>query len=66
MFNQSCQFIGYRGIGVEIVQAADGCHHPGPSAPPAHSPNQNHLLAALRTRRSNVWPSTSSPSRCAR
>ena len=43
MFNQSCRFIGYRGIGVELGardRRTRRCRH-------AHNPNQNHLLAAL-------------------
>jgi hypothetical protein len=67
MFNQSCRFIGYRGIGVEVtgrpLMEAISARPAAPS--PAHSPNQNRLLAALpNPTNGHVWPSTSSPSRC--
>ena len=48
MFNQSCRFIGYRGIGVELT-ARNSTQSRRSSMPSPHSPNQNHLLAALPT-----------------
>ena len=44
MFNQSCRFIGYRGIGVELPQEQRA---PIAAMTTPHSPKQNHLLAAL-------------------
>ena len=46
MFNQACRFIGYRGIGVELA-AENRTHRTTDAMPSPHSPNQNHLLAAL-------------------
>ena len=50
MFNQSSRFIGYRGIGVELDCAGIEVRDPRrPAMTTAHSPSQNHLLAALPT-----------------
>ena len=49
MFNQSCRFIGYRGIGVELTAKNSTQDRDDSAMPSPHSPNQNHLLAALPT-----------------
>jgi len=48
MFDRACLFLGYRGIGVEVMpgrSTRDSARSPMPS----HNPNQNHLLATLPT-----------------
>ena len=45
MFNQSCRFIGYRGIGVELTSGISAPSRRQPCHP--RTSQQNHLLAAM-------------------